>query len=119
MDNRVTMDLEYVGGARLGDWNCNEWKVQLHYNDNTMYTPFFTGVAIAEPRIEDVLASLFDDAHGAKDSDSFEDWASAYGYNTDSRKDEQIYYDCLNTANMLLCLFGADYDYFAEKLENY
>ena len=118
MENRVTMDLDYVGGAKMGDWNCNEWKVALHYNGNTMHTPFYTGVAIAEPRVEDVLHSLFSDS-SAKDFDSFEDWAGAYGYDTNSRKAEQTYYECLNTANMLLCLLGHDYDYFAEKLENY
>lgn len=118
MENKVTMELEYLGNARMGEWNCTEWKVELCYNGNTMHTPFYTGVAIAEPRIEDVLASLFSDAE-AKDFASFEDWADSLGFNSDSRSDEATYYECLNIANSLMVLFGGDYDYFKAKLENY
>jgi hypothetical protein len=46
------------------------------------------------PKFADVLHSLVSDA-GAIDHASFEDWASEYGYDTDSRKGEAIYRTCL------------------------
>ena len=52
MENKVTMDLEYLGNARMGSWDCNEWKVELHYNGGTMHTPFYTGTAIAEHELK-------------------------------------------------------------------
>ena len=118
MENKVTMDLECLGNARMGDWNCTEWKVELHYNGKSLHTPFYTGVAIAEPRIEDVLASLFSDAE-VKDFDSFELWAGAYGYDVDSRSAENTYHECLEIANELTILFGDDYDYFKTEFENF
>jgi hypothetical protein len=46
------------------------------------------------PKLADVLSCLVTDADAINYS-SFEDWASSFGYDTDSRKAEKIYQECL------------------------
>ena len=53
----------------------------------------------------DVVSSLVLDA-SALDSATYEDWASEYGYDEDSRKGEQIYRQCLETALRLRAALG-------------
>lgn len=45
----------------------------------------------APPSTEDVLDCLASDAVGYENANSFEDWATDYGYDTDSRKAEKTY----------------------------
>lgn len=54
------------------------------------------------PQIRDILFSLCNDA-GALFM-QFEDWAHEYGYDTDSRKAENIWRACCETARALLAL---------------
>ena len=56
-------------------------------------TTFFSmGSAIGKPpTAEEVLDSLASDAEGCEQAIDFEDWASGYGYDTDSRKAEHVY----------------------------
>lgn len=49
------------------------------------------------PELTDVIASLVMDA-GVLDAGSFEEWASEYGYDTDSRSAEKTYRACLEIA---------------------
>lgn len=62
-------------------------------------------IKLLTPDTRDVLASLAMDA-GAIDFASFEDWASDYGYDTDSRKAESVYRACLATALALRAALG-------------
>lgn len=55
------------------------------------------------PDLVDIWYCLISDADVLNYS-SFEDWADCFGYDTDSRKAEKIYQDCLRTA---LALKGA------------
>lgn len=57
------------------------------------------------PAIADVMHSLICDA-GVLNSATFEDWASEYGYDPDSRKAEKIYRACLEIALQLRAGFG-------------
>jgi hypothetical protein len=53
---------------------------------------FYMGPALArEPKAEDVLDSLASDANGYENARSFEEWASEYGYDPDSRTAERLY----------------------------
>lgn len=49
------------------------------------------------PEARDVIYSLVMDAH-VLDASTFEEWASEYGYDTDSRKAEATYRACLDIA---------------------
>ncbi len=60
---------------------------------------------IATPKLADVLYSLASDTD-ALDYSSFEDWASSFGYEADSRKAEAIYRTCLEYALKLRVALG-------------
>lgn len=61
---------------------------------------------IPAPLLRDVLYSLVLDA-GVINAGSFENWASDYGYDTDSRKAEETYNQCLTIGRQLRALIGA------------
>ena len=63
-----------------------------------------TGLLSAPP-LSEVMYSLVLDAE-AIDHASFEEWASAFGYDTDSRKAEATYRACLEFAIKLRAMFG-------------
>lgn len=70
------------------------------------------------PGIRDVLHSLVIDAEGA--FESFEDWCSNRGYDTDSRKAEATYRACQVEAQALARLMsGADLNKLRELLQDY
>lgn len=65
------------------------------------------GKKLDAPGVADVLHCLLMDAE-VIDAGSFEEWASNYGYDTDSRKAESIYRACLDTALKLRAMLGDD-----------
>jgi hypothetical protein len=58
-----------------------------------------------QPKAHDVVHSLVSDGD-AIDSSGFEDWASNFGYDLDSRKAEQIYRACLDIGLKLRAALG-------------
>lgn len=57
----------------------------------TFTTYFSKGIGLSgKPTADEVLNCLVSDAQGVSDY-SFEEWASNYGYDTDSRKAESLY----------------------------
>ncbi len=70
------------------------------------YSDFgFGRIAIPSPSAADVLYCLLTDAD-VIDYASFEDWASEFGYDTDSRKAEQNYRACMDTALRMRQVLG-------------
>lgn len=59
------------------------------------------------PKLSDVLHGLLIESETINYS-SFEDWARDFGYDTDSRKAEKIYQECLKTALVLRNGLGDD-----------
>ena len=74
---------------------ATHWKCLLKCKGR-QYTVYFSqGSAICkEPTTEDVLDCLASDAGSMINAQTFEDWASELGYDTDSRKAEKIYKAC-------------------------
>lgn len=68
------------------------------------------------PKVEDVLDCLASDACEYEGSRDFEDWASEYGYDTDSRKAESIYRIVSEQAKQLRQFLGRDA--FRELIED-
>lgn len=60
------------------------------------------------PTSQDVLSCLASDAAGYENARSFEEWASEYGYDTDSRKAEKIFRSVKRQAEQLKRLLGDD-----------
>lgn len=65
-----------------------------------------TQVTPPTPKIGDVLDCLASDARGYDNARSFEDWASDYGYDTDSRKAYGIYQTIAEQAKKLRHFLG-------------
>lgn len=65
----------------------------------------YNGRKIKPPTAVDVLSSLVQDG-GAIDCPTFEEWASEYGYDADSRKAEAIYRKCVETGLALRAGLG-------------
>jgi hypothetical protein len=57
------------------------------------------------PKPADVIYSLVMDS-GVLDAGGFEQWASEFGYDADSRKAEKIYRDCIDIALKLRAAIG-------------
>ncbi len=68
------------------------------------------------PKFDSILACLVQDAIGS--SQTFDDWCSDYGYDTDSRKALQIYMDCQEIAKKLR-LAKVPLEKEAERLQEY
>ena len=69
--------------------------------------PFGLAGKIPEPALTDVLYSLIIDSD-ALNYPTFEQWAESCGFDTDSRKAEKIYRECLETAVHLRQLIDLD-----------
>lgn len=80
---------ESSGWERSANW----YSVTLKRKRRQLTVPFGMGSGLTdEPTAEDVLNALLSDASGYENAQGFEDWASEYGYDTDSRKAEQTYH---------------------------
>lgn len=63
----------------------------------------------AAPTIDEVLDCLASDASGIENSPSFNDWASDYGYDVDSRRAEKTFKTCERQADRLKRFLGESY----------
>ena len=112
---RVKCSAEYgnVKEADLDDWQraAHPYRVTLRYKRRQMGLDFFMGPALTdEPDAAGVLSCLMSDASAAEQS--FEEWCGDLGFDTDSRKAERMYRNCLRLAGKLHKLLGDDYDLF-------
>lgn len=86
---------------------ARHWKATLRRGQRTMTVPFSQGSAHTEPpEIADVLDALASDSSGLDNARSFEEWASEYGYDVDSRKAERIYNAVERQAKKLVAFLG-------------
>jgi len=94
-ENRIKMSAEWAdSNPNMADMpaGSTHWRCVLRCQGRQMTVPFSQGPAIShEPTVEDVLDCLASDACGYVNASNFEDWASEYGYDTDSRKDERTF----------------------------
>lgn len=75
-----------------------------------MLIPWKQGMAInTDPSLTpvEVFASVVEDAASADNARSFEEWAGEFGYDTDSRKAEAIYKECLSLRDRLIKFLGS------------
>lgn len=91
--NAVTIEITEGPEERYeGEWQHYAYTVELSYEGRKASFPWKQGLAhTSDPDAESVLENLLLDAQGYENATDFEDWASEYGYNTDSRKAEAIY----------------------------
>ena len=91
------------------NFECTIEKLVRHGSVEEIVTYFSQGSAYTKPpTLADVLDCLASDASGVENAKSFEDWASEYGYDTDSRKAEKTYRIIEKQAQELKSFLGAD-----------
>lgn len=98
-------------------WEHDAWKVTLTMGYRTLTTPYKMGTGHGgdAPDRETVLDSLCSDAAGA--DQTFEDWASDYGYDTDSRKAEAVYRAVVAQTKKLRAFLGDKFDAYVYETE--
>lgn len=89
------------------------WRVTLGYQGRTFSFDFWQGAAhFNPPTAADCLDCLLSDASAAEQT--FEDWCSDIGENSDSRKAEQTWKQCAKLGRKLKTLLGDHYAAFMQ-----
>jgi len=106
---RVDSNPNMVDGGDMDHWKCVLTRRDPREAARRMTVYFSQGYGHhgKEPKLAAVLECLAMDARGVEDASSFEDWASEYGYDADSRKAESIWRVCGNQALRLRRFLGA------------
>lgn len=93
---------------RLGMPAMDHWRVRLQRPGKRMSTYFSMGAGHhgKAPEAADVLDCLASDSAGVENAQGFDDWASEYGYDTDSRKAHKTYIICKRQAERLQKFLG-------------
>jgi hypothetical protein len=98
----------------MEDFEGDHYRVTLRRGSKRMTFYYSKGYGLngEPPTVEEVLDCLASDAAGVQDAGAdFAEWASEYGYDTDSRKANKIFTACLRQAERLKSLFsGAEYE---------
>lgn len=112
--DRITATVEsaYAPGWASDDRPARDWyRVTLQMDGRRMTVPFGMGPALRrEPDVGDVLECLLSDASGIENTRGFEDWASDYGLDTDSRRAERDYGLVQDQTVDLRAFLGDKYD---------
>lgn len=112
----AAISLKIVSGPNYSrdddGWEHNAYTLELlSKGDQSMTIPWRQGMGIThEPELSDVLEALLSDAAGYDNAQDFEDWASEYGYDTDSRKAEKVYKSVGEQTEQLRDLLGIYYE---------
>lgn len=97
------------------EWHATAWAVTLKVGEKEHRTTYSMGSAHRKPpRAVDVVESLFMDASGG--AEPFEEWASDYGIDPDSRKGYAAWEACRATSLALRELYGRQFHDIAEVI---
>ena len=113
--NKYGIKLEILGSDYKSMWNEKQRRTvfKLRLSRNRKNYTFEFGQSIAqgnnEPSMYDILACLT-----KYDTESFDDFCSSYGYDTDSRSAERIYKAVCKEYNAVERLFGDILDELSE-----
>lgn len=110
--NQVTMTVTPTDhNVNMEDTTMDHWAYVLRCGPRRMSGTFSMGSGHAgnEPELDDVLDCLASDAAGYENCPTFEEWASDYGYDTDSRKAEKIFHAVKRESKSLSHLLGDAY----------
>jgi hypothetical protein len=96
----INPNIDDVDMPGASHWRCTLWNGAYRYTAHYSMGRALSG----EPSIADVLGCLAVDARSA--DESFADWCSECGYDTDSRKAERTYKACKAIARNLERVLG-------------
>lgn len=94
------------------EWNATarHWRITFRRSGRGVFSTYFSQGSghTKEPTAADVLDCLASDAAGFENAGDFEEWASEYGYDTDSRSAERTYRTIEKQADKLRRFLGED-----------
>lgn len=115
---KITAEIVRDRGMQIEDgWEHHAYELRLHRytrdgDPRTLDTPWKQGTGINTSPVdtpEAILDSLISDALCYEDARSFEEWADERGYDTDSRKAEDLYRRCGDVLKALEEFIRPDY----------
>lgn len=109
--------------VRPEPWECFTWLASLHYDGRFVTVPeYHTGIGCVKetkradgkhlgnvavtPSAADILYSMLMSMDSI--DESFEAWCSNFGYDTDSRRAENMYHACKGEAEKVIKLLGRE-----------
>lgn len=110
----VKCDARYGKNKEPAQWEhaAHSYRVTLRYQGRQLSTDFHCGAALGEPTAADVLSCLLSDMSSFDNARSFEEWASEFGYDPDSRAAEKVYKACAAIAPKVRRFLGDDLEAF-------
>lgn len=108
----VSFGAQLIGETvREGNWKADEFRITIRRDpDKEMATSYYMGTGHRRnlrpvaPKAADVLQSLIMDAQAIYQS--FENWSSEYGYDSDSRKALRTYDACCEIGRKMRKMFS-------------
>ena len=121
MLNNIRIKSVHTGEDNPDFPNSDSWKVTLYFGKRQLTVPFYKGFGHQgrPPSVTEVLSCLISDAQSVANAVDFEDWCADFGYDTDSRKAERTYKECVKIAGKLHKFLGDEFNKFAEVLQDY
>lgn len=108
----ISMECEQVDTRPDGSFpekGTSHWFVTLSHRGHEMGIYYSMGAAhTGEPDADDVMGCLASDARAGEES--FEDFCSNFGYDTDSRKAYATWEACVRARDDLRALMGEDFN---------
>lgn len=89
----------------------NNWRVKLTMHNQSFSCDFYGGSAVTKVSAADVISSLCSDARAGEQT--FEEFCSEFGYDTDSRKARNTWKACKYTSARFRAFLGNFFDEFA------
>lgn len=109
---RADATLLYTGENASKEYpeGSHAWRVTLAMGEKRMDVEYHMGALYKDqtPEVEDVLDSLRSESTGVSDGETFEDWASEYEADPDSRKAEALFNEMREQAERLREFLGED-----------
>lgn len=120
MQKRIEMDAAYHGKATQREpdghtWEHYVWIITLRCGNRSMVFPYRMGLAFQgqRPTKLQVLGCVVMDAQSVV-WDDFEGWCGNFGYDSDSRRAEDMYWSCEKTLRQLSRLLEMTHQEIAE-----
>jgi hypothetical protein len=109
--NNLSMTSERTDqNPHMDSQNMDHWRCVLRRGKSSVVVYFSKGYGYhgQEPTLDEVLDCMASDASGYDNAQSFEDWCSEYGFDTDSRKAERTYKTIQRQSGRLKELLGQE-----------
>ena len=119
-DTGVTLKSSHAGKSQENGDMRDNWQLRLECEGRQMRVKYSQGSGWngKAPKLSDVLECLASDAVSTENADGFVEWAQELGFDTDSRKAERSYKQCVKQTDDLRSLLDTHFDRLLWELDN-